>query len=249
MYNFKGLNSHAIKFIAIIAMTLDHIGWAAFPGFPREILPFIIHVLGRITCPIMCYFVAEGFYYTKNINRYTARLFVFAFISHFAYMFAPFNYVDLKSFIPFAHGQLLNQTDVIWSLAWGLVMLRVVKYEKIQSIAIKIVLVLILCIIAFPADWSCIASLCILAFGTNRGKLKTQTAWMMLYVGIYSVGYFFLVDKLYAFVQLCVILAIPIIKLYNGKRAASPIVNTILKWLFYIYYPLHLVILGIIIKA
>jgi hypothetical protein len=128
-------------------------------------------------------------------------------------------------------------------------MLRVVKYEKIQSIAIKIVLVLILCIIAFPADWSCIASLCILAFGTNRGKLKTQTAWMMLYVGIYSVGYFFLVDKLYAFVQLCVILAIPIIKLYNGKRAASPIVNTILKWLFYIYYPLHLVILGIIIKA
>lgn len=246
MSNTKGLNSHAIKFIAIIAMTLDHIGWVACPGFPAEVLPLIIHIFGRITCPIMCYFVAEGYYHTKNINRYTARMFIFAFISHFAYMFAPFNYKDVKSFIPFAHGEILNQTGVMWSLAWGLVMLRVVKSEKIKTVAAKVVLVLIISLITFPADWSCIAALCILAFGTNRGKLRIQTQWMLFYVGIYSVGYFFLVDKVYAFVQMCVLLAIPFIKLYNGKRAESPIVNTILKWLFYIYYPLHLVVLGLI---
>ena len=44
--------------IAIIAMTIDH-----------------------IACPIMCYFIAEGYHYTKNINKYTRRLFVFSLVS------------------------------------------------------------------------------------------------------------------------------------------------------------------------
>ena len=34
----KGLDSNAIKLIAILAMTIDHIAWAAFPGYPREAL-------------------------------------------------------------------------------------------------------------------------------------------------------------------------------------------------------------------
>ncbi len=42
-----------------------------------------MHIIGRITCPIMCYCIAEGYHYTRNIRKYTARLFVFALISHF----------------------------------------------------------------------------------------------------------------------------------------------------------------------
>ena len=67
----KGLNSNALKMIAIIAMTIDHIAWLVFPDYPHEVLPVILHTIGRLTCPIMCYFIAEGYHYTKNIRKYT----------------------------------------------------------------------------------------------------------------------------------------------------------------------------------
>ena len=242
----KGLNSNALKMIAIIAMTIDHIAWLVFPDYPHEVLPVILHTIGRLTCPIMCYFIAEGYHYTKNIRKYTCRLFVFAVISHFAYIFASADFVDRKSFIPFYYGNILNQTSVIWPLAWGLVMLRIVKSEKIPKQWVKTVLILLICLVTFPSDWSCIASLCILAFGTNRGKLRTQSMWLIIYVAIYATVYCFAIDRVYGLVQMGVVLAIPFIKLYNGERGKNPHVNKIMKWFFYIYYPLHLAILGTI---
>lgn len=241
----KALDSNMIKIIAIIAMTADHIAWLVFPGYDDRPEAVILHIIGRLTCPIMCYFIAEGYHYTKNINRYTFRLFLFSVISHFAYIFASSSFADFKSFIPFYYGEIFNQTSVMWPLAWGLVMLRVVNSEKIRS-GLKIMLVLLICVITFPSDWSCIASLCILAIGTNKGSLKKQMLWMIFYVAIYSVVYFFALDKLYGIIQMGVILSIPFIMMYNGKRGNNPTVNRIMKWLFYIYYPLHLFIIGCI---
>lgn len=241
----KALDSNTVKLIAIIAMTTDHIAWLIFPGYDSGIIPVLLHIIGRITCPVMCYFVAEGYHYTKNINKYTARMFGFAVISHFAYMFSSSSFVDLKSFIPFYYGDFLNQTSVMWSLAWGLVMLRVANSEKIKS-GMKIFLVLIICLITLPADWSCIAALCILAMGTNRGDFRKQMLWMVFYVGIYSVVYFFALDKLYGIIQMAVIAAIPVIMLYNGKRGPYQVLNKAMKWMFYIYYPLHLLVIGCI---
>lgn len=240
----KLLDSNMIKIIAIIAMSIDHITWMIYPGYPKEIIPIILHIIGRITCPIMCYFIAEGYHYTKDINKYTKRLFVFAFISHFAYVFASMDFVDWKSFIPFYYGSALNQTSVMWTLAWGLVMLRVVNSKKIESNMMKVLLIVLICFISFPSDWSCAASLCILAFGTNRGNLKKQTLWMMFYVAIYAMVYFFAIDKIYGLLQMAVVLSVPIIMMYNGKRGNNQRINSIMKWLFYIYYPLHLFIIG-----
>ena len=90
----KSLDSNMIKIIAIIAMSIDHITWMIYPGYPKEIIFIILHIIGGITCPIMCYFIAEGYHYTKDINKYTKRLFVFAFISHFVYVFASMDFVD-----------------------------------------------------------------------------------------------------------------------------------------------------------
>lgn len=129
----KGLNSNAIKLIAILAMTIDHIAWAAFPGYPRAALPLAMHLIGRITCPVMCYFIAEGYHYTRDVNKYTARLFAFAVISHFAYIFASNDFSGWRSFIPFSGGNVLNQTSVMWSLAWGLVMLRAANSDKLSA--------------------------------------------------------------------------------------------------------------------
>lgn len=241
----KILDSNKLKFIAIVAMTIDHIAWLIFPGYDDGIIPVLLHIIGRLTCPIMCYLIAEGYYYTKNINRYTLRLFAFSFISHFAYIFASSGYIGRESFIPFYRGDILNQTSVMWSLAWGLVMLRVANSEKLK-LPLKTIFILLICVIALPSDWSCIASLCIMAMGTNRGKFKVQMLWMIFYVGIYSVVYFFALDKLYAIIQMAVVLAVPVIMMYNGQRGSNPEINRIMKWFFYIYYPLHLFIIGYI---
>ena len=227
-------------------MTLGHAAWVLFPGYPKEVLPIILHIVGRLTCPIMCYFIAEGYYYTRNIKKYTTRLFLFAIISHFAYIFASMNYVDWKSFIPFYYSNVLNQTSVMWSLAWGLVMLRVVNSEKIKSNAIKVLSVILICAISFPSDWSCIAALCIFAFGANRGNFKKQMLWMIFYIAIYSAIYLFAIDAVYGLIQMSVVLSIPILKLYNGQRGPNQKFSKYMKWIFYIYYPLHLFVIGLL---
>ena len=178
----KTLDANQLKLIAIFAMTVDHIAWLLFPGYAKGALPVVMHIIGRLTCPIMCYFIAEGYYHTRNINKYTFRLFLFAVISHFAYSFASNDFVDARSFIPFYFGGILNQTSVMWPLAWGLVMLRVANSSRFTQLQ-KTVLVILICLVSFPSDWSCIASLCVLAFGTNRGDLRAQGRWMLFFCG------------------------------------------------------------------
>lgn len=245
MTKSKILNSNQLKLIAIIAMTVDHIAWAMFDGYPSALLPLIMHIIGRLTCPIMCYFIAEGYHYTRNINKYTFRLFAFAFVSHFAYIFASNDFVDFRSFIPFYYGNFLNQTSVMWSLAWGLVMLRIADSKNIKSIY-KVLLVILICIITLPSDWSCIAALCIMAIGTNRGDFRKQMSWMIFYVALYSLVYFFAIDKVYGVLQMGVVLSIPVIAMYNGERGKNPKINKFMKWFFYIFYPVHLFVIGLI---
>lgn len=245
MTKSKILNSNQLKLIAIIAMTVDHIAWAMFDGYPTALLPLVMHIIGRLTCPIMCYFIAEGYHYTRNINKYTFRLFAFAFVSHFAYIFASNDFVDFRSFIPFYYGNFLNQTSVMWSLAWGLVMLRIADSKRIKSIY-KVLLVILICIITLPSDWSCIAALCIMAIGTNRGNFRKQMSWMIFYVALYSLVYFFAIDKVYGVLQMGVVLSIPVIAMYNGKRGKNPKINKFMKWFFYIFYPAHLFVIGLI---
>ena len=95
-------------------------------------------------------------------------------------------------------------------------------------------------------DWSCIASLCVLAFGTNRGNFKKQIIYMILFVSMYSIVYFFALDKIYGIIQMAVVLSIPIIMMYNGQLGKNKRVNKIMKYFFYLYYPLHLFIIGLI---
>lgn len=239
----KVLNSNQLKIIAILAMTVDHTAWAVFSGYPTQALPLIMHIIGRLTCPIMCYFIAEGYHYTRNIKKYTARLFVFSVVSHFAYIYASEGFTDAKSFIPFYYGGFLNQTSVMWSLAWGLVMLRAVNSQKLKT-PLKVLAVILICIVTLPSDWSCIAALCIMAIGTNRGNFKKQMTWMMFYVSLYVIVYFFAIDAIYGILQLGTALSIPVLYMYNGKRGKNPKTDKFMKWFFYIYYPLHLAIIG-----
>lgn len=111
------LSGNALKGIAILAMTLDHLTWTLWPGYTTDWWVLLLHLLGRVTAPIMWFFVVEGYHYTHDVKKYAARLFALAFISHFAYDFC-FGI----PFVPLSTGPF-NQTGVVWSLAWGLVLL------------------------------------------------------------------------------------------------------------------------------
>lgn len=241
----KKLNANHLKLIAILAMTIDHAAWLLFPGYPREALPLLLHLIGRLTCPIMCYFIAEGYHYTRDVRRYTARLTILALVSHFAYVFASNGFQDWHSFLPFYYGGLLNQTGVVWSLLGGLLMLRVCDSGKLKEWA-KILLVVLICLLTLPADWSCIAALCILSIGQNRGKPRAQILWCLFYVGLYALVYCLAIDPVYGLLQLGVVLSVPLLKLYNGKLGENPAVNRGMKWFFYLYYPLHLFLIGVL---
>lgn len=61
----KKLNSNHLKLIAIIAMTIDHITDLIYPGFPAVPTAILLHIVGRLTAPIMWFFICEGYYHTQ----------------------------------------------------------------------------------------------------------------------------------------------------------------------------------------
>ena len=233
----KGLNSNQLKVIAILAMTLDHLISVIYPNYPTDWWIIGCHIIGRLTAPIMWFFIAEGYHYTRNLKKYAMRLFAFAIISHFAY-----NFAFGIPFIPF-QTSVFNQTSVIWSLAWGVVALAITndKYFKLKAWQ-KHLAVAIICVITFCSDWSCIAVMAIIAIYANRGNLKKQVTGMMVWVAFYAMVYFLFIDKVYGILQLFVIICVPFMKQYNGERGKWKG----MKWFFYFYYPAHLIICGII---
>lgn len=229
------LNANHLKMIAILAMTVDHIADLIYPGFPAVPAALGMHIVGRLTAPIMWFFLCEGFFYTRNIRRYMGRMLLFAVISHFAYCFA-FGI----SCIPFRDG-IFNQTSVIWPLFWALAALWVVYSENRLRVWQKWALVILIDVITFPADWSCVAVMAIVSMYENRGRFRKQMTGMMLWVTVYCVISFLFVDRVYALVQLGVILVCPLLRTYNGKKGKA----TWMKWFFYLYYPAHLIVVGL----
>ena len=231
----KGLSTADLKLIAIIAMTIDHLTWLFFPGLQRVWYVCLLHIIGRLTAPIMWFFIAEGSHYTKNPKKYITRLFVFAIISHFAYSFA----FGLNP-IPFKAG-IFNQTSVIWSLAIAAALIFIVNKYKL-SYWKNFALILLANLLSFPADWSCIATMVPFYLYNHRGNLKKQSGDFILFGFMYVLVYFIFIDKVYGILQLFIFLSIPVLSLYNGKAGN----NRNMKWLFYIYYPAHLVVVGVL---
>lgn len=49
-------------------MSIDHIADLLYPGMQNNIVCIIMHIIGRLTAPIMFFFICEGFYYTHDIK-------------------------------------------------------------------------------------------------------------------------------------------------------------------------------------
>ena len=74
-HNFSGITGSTLKLIALVSMLLDHIG-AVLIAAP--IPYYMLRLIGRIAFPVFCFLLVEGFFHTKNLNKYAVRLFLFA---------------------------------------------------------------------------------------------------------------------------------------------------------------------------
>ena len=233
----KKLNSNHLKIIAIIAMTIDHIADLLYPGMPNIFMSNIMHIIGRLTAPIMFFFICEGYYYTKDVKKYISRLFIFALISHFAYCFA-FGI----NFIPFSTGNIFNQTSIMWTLAWAVVALHILHGKNNLKEWQKWLLIILINLITFSSDFSSIAVMAILFMYDRRDNLKGQMISMMAWLSLYALISYLFVSKTYGLIAMTAILVYPLLKKYNKERGKTKW----LKWFFYLYYPLHLIIIGVL---
>ncbi|MFJ7616109.1 TraX family protein [Bacillus cereus] len=221
------LNSNVLKIIAIVSMVVDHTSiWLVPKGTTLDI---ILHTFGRLAAPIMCYLIAEGYFFTSNIKKYTKRLFIFALISHFPFVL----YLGISWW---------QGTSVIWGLLMGLVALTISQNVNL-SLWKKGLLIVLCCMLAWTADWNYIAVLWILFFGIFKNNFNMQ----MLSFAVIGIVFYIIpgisnsgIDAIFRF---GIFLTIPLLYLYSGERGRK---SMIIKWGFYVIYPLHLLILYIL---
>ncbi|MCR2807929.1 conjugal transfer protein TraX [Paenibacillus soyae] len=222
----KPLTANVLKVIAIVAMFVDH---ASYWIVPKGTAPdLIVHFIGRLAAPIMCYLIAEGYRHTSNIRKYIFRLFLFAVVSHFPYVL----FFELKWW---------QATSVMWGLLMGLVALTVSRLPNVPVVA-RLSAVLACCLFAWTADWNYIAVLWILVFGWFHGRFVWQMAG---YAAIGGLFYLLPLTHLGSdcFYRFGILFAIPLFAMYNGTRGRK---SGLIKWGFYVFYPVHLLVLHLL---
>ena len=228
------MNRNILKYIAVIAMLCDHIG-LVFVGMDKP-LGVAMRVFGRLTAPIMCYFLVEGYMHTSSKKKYATRLLSFAFISQI-----PFSYLLTGRFFS-------DKFNMMFTLFLCFMMLLIV--EKVESRVLKFILVLVIYSVCDYCDWGLVAPLWVMAFAMLRNDKKKLTLvyaliclfWVarattmavsdggMWYEGLWQAGSF-------AF--------IPFIYLYNGESGKN---SKFSKWFFYWFYPLHILVIAVIYR-
>jgi len=224
-----------LKLIALVTMTIDHVGRFFFPQDIEWLL------VGRLAFPIFAWGIANGYHHTKNVRQYIIRLSLFAIISQIPFTLT---YVTL--------GYNPTVLNIFFTLLLGLC--AIVLYEQVKNkwIAWMGILALALLAIAIPTDYGAYGVLLVVVFHITYGQpirmLKLQALlWAVLFVlgqlvmftplkGIAAANYIPQTITL----QLVALFSVGLISLYNGVQGRK------MKWLFYWYYPVHLTILVLI---
>jgi hypothetical protein len=235
---FKGLSGNAIKIIAVVTMLIDHIGaFVLEPGIFRDQetiqmlfqtsagmrwfwIDRVLRTIGRISFPIFCFLLVEGFIHTRNVKKYAGRLFLFALISEI-----PFDLGLAGTFVD------LSFQNVYFTLFIGLITLMGLKHFK-DNLLFQMLTIFAGCIAAvlLKTDYDMTGILMIVVLYMFRFNKKLQTA----------LGGFMAVMESMANYGAAILAFIPIY-LYNGERGKWN-----LKYLFYWFYPVHILILTLI---
>lgn len=212
----KYLDNFILKMIAIISMTIDHIGYIFLPGTPYYSMA---RGIGRIAFPIFCFLIVEGFHHTKSPVNYLLRLFLFALISE-----VPF---DLAFFGSTADWQHQN---VFFTLALGLACLFCFEEMNTRKWFAIIFVLIFGAAYYIKCDYSVGGVLMICVFYLTAQSFGVQ--FILIALIMYM---FFGPAELYG------LIALVLIYFYNGKRGYNKA-----QWFFYMFYPLHLIILHFI---
>lgn len=235
----KKFNAFQIKVVLLILMLLDHL-WSAFPN----VFPSYIHGITRVVSPMFAYFLVEGFFYTRSRTKYGLRLFGFAIFMETG------NYI-LNLMLASKHVSVHN--NIMATLFIGFVIINLFKLSKNKAGMKKvffIILGIIVSVIAVLKPGIFEGSDTIIPFiiitYCFRGNFKKQAIGYLIFdlpliinaIITYTDFGMLMVNSEFLF-----ILVIPVILLYNGERGLN---NKFSKYMFYVFYPLHLWILAIV---
>ena len=220
--NRLGLSNNQLKILAMITMTIDHIGLILFP------YNIVFRMIGRLAFPIYAFMIAEGCRHTRSMGRYLGLMAGLAF-----------GY-QVVSFL--AIGSLRQCILVTFSMSIGLIWLGKQAVEKKKPLfwvpmalgiltvyGITEVLPGLLPGTDFDVDYSFWGVMIPVAV-----YFAPKPSWRLVACGL---GLALLVKDSY-WIQWLSLLALPFLALYNGQRGKAN-----LKWIFYFYYPAHLLFL------
>ena len=244
------MSTLVLKIIACVTMVLDHIGYTWGIDWLR--------LVGRLAFPIFAYLIYNGYRHTSSKWKYALRLALFAITSQIP--FSLFCYGTLWHHKGNVFFTLLAALLCLWSvdcmgrhkiLRW----FCWIPTAVICALYIKGILV---------SDYGAIGVLMILVFYLcdRKGlgwKLLTIVGFLCAEYHMYLIScarsvVFLLLGKTCSFpvmsdwqaTQVWALLSLPLIFAYNGRKGPSPKCKPIAKLLqlgFYLFYPLHMVIL------
>ena len=233
--------SMSLHIMAMIFMLCDHLWGTIIPGNDW------LTCIGRISFPIFAFMIVEGYFHTKNLKKYVCRLLVFAVLSEI-----PFNLaMGSRVFYP------IHQ-NVLWSflISIGLISLneKAKKTQKrwieIGTGALTVLLGFIIGLVTM-VDFYYAGILTVLVFYFFRERkwwsyigqllclwyINTELLGGLGYeIHLFGQNYFILRQGFALF-------ALIPIWLYHGKQGYH---SKMLQYSYYAFYPLHLLILGMI---
>lgn len=250
--NGYGISGFGLKMIAVITMLIDHIAatiilrmmcYSDSSMFTDNIdtwqnIYSILRGIGRMAFPIYCFLIVEGFNYTKNKYKYLLRLAIFALISEIPYDMA-FNNCVLE----------ITSNNVFFTLAMGLCAIIGIDYikdkitfgDETENIFCRFVKMLLKCIAMMTIVLgTMVLNEYVLSADYGASGVATIVIMYFLYtnkmVG-FLCGVIFL-GLTTASIEFVALLMVFLINMYNGERGKQ------LKYFFYGFYPVHLMILS-----
>lgn len=250
----KKLTGFQLKIIGLIFMLIDHIN--TFFGYELG-LPRWFSWLGRFVAPVFLYLLMEGFKYTSNRKKYLSRLF---WASIFMHIVNIVKNIYTKAYIhpltkEFDAFNLIAGNNIFWTLFLFLSLFIILdKLVKDKEKIWMIPMILVFPLIIFSEGGFYLLPIGLAAYFSNNDPKKVSLAiliWSLILLGKTLFSYFTGGNELMSLYQqltysneFLMLTAIPFILLYNGERGGRG-----KKWeknLFYIFYPLHLIVLNII---
>ena len=210
------MSSFILKLFAIITMTIDHIGILFFPTNQ------IFRIIGRMSMPLFAFQVGVGLKKTSSKNKYILRMFFIALISQlpFCFMLKLCNYT-------------INSLNICFTFTISLLVLYFLELGKRHKLYYVASIILILCSAFISMDYGiyCVF-LVITSYWFQDNKI------MLTYSLLSAALIYYIIEN--NTIQLYMLLTLPLLWLYNGKKGKN------LKYFFYLFYPLHMLIISLI---